>query len=338
MSSHLQPWVERPALKVDLDLPPAQRYASFPPEALRSGRELLSGILAQIPPAALSLAHAVRLKTQGRFQDEAGALAKIHGATWEEVVLANISYDLLLAAMACSTVALPTPDGPVVARNMDWFPEDLLARASYLLRYEREGETAFVHAGFSASIGVVTGLSAAGFALVLNAVASPEGTNRTGYPVLLFLRKVLEEAAGFDAALGMLLREPLAMSGLITLVGGSNQQRVVIERSPSRHALRWGRERELLLATNHFRVLHAPDQPGSAAEACPRYEQLCKLLSDWDADDVPDDELLLTALNDPGVIQSITAQHVLIRPRQKQMRLLVPRRFFKPQMNTNEHG
>ena len=42
-----------------------------------------------------------------------------------------------------------------------------------------------------------------------------------------------------------------------------------------------------------------------------------------------DDTELLYALTDQQVIQDITAQHVLIRPRQGSIRLLVPRRLVE---------
>ena len=114
-------------------------------------------------------------------------------------MLANISYDLVLAYFGCSTVALPTPSGPVVARNMDWWPEDILAQCSYLIRCFRGSTFHFANAGWPGAIGVVTGLSARGFAVVLNAVLSPEGICKTGYPVLLHLRRVLEDAPSFEA-------------------------------------------------------------------------------------------------------------------------------------------
>src|SRR5262249_37922713 len=143
-----------------------------------------------------------------------------------DVVLANISYDLVLSAFGCSTVALPTPSGPVVARNMDWWPEDLLAQASYLVRYHRNGVLQYANAGWPGAIGVGTGLSGRGFALVLNAVSGTEGVRKTGYPVLLHLRRVLEDARDFDEALRLLTEQRLAAPALLTLVGRENEQRV----------------------------------------------------------------------------------------------------------------
>ena len=332
MNSTGQLWLERPTLDIDLALPVEQRYAAIPPQAIGACKALLSAILAQIPMTARPLADAVRVRTGNRFHPSACALAELHGLSWRDVMLANVSYDLFLASLGCSTVALPTPAGPVVARNMDWMPEGLLARASYLLRYVRNGTLAYAHAAWPASIGVVSGLSAHGFAVIVNAVRSPEGVNLSGYPVLLFLRRVLEDAADFRAALKLLTAQTLAMSALITLVGSENDERVVIERSPAKHALRWGQPGQALMTTNHYRALY-PLHPLDAGipypEGCPRFNRLCRLLEHYDetAAAAAGDEQLLRILSDPEVIQEITAQHIIIRPRQRELKLFAPSRL-----------
>jgi len=346
----MTPWIERPTIEIDSDRPVAEALSVAPPEALAQARGLLAAIVREVPANARWLADAARVRTGGRFQPEAAAFAGAVGATWRDVMLANLSYDLALAALGCSTLALPTPSGPVLARNMDWWPEDVLAQASYLIEYRRGGKLSLANAGWPGAIGAVTGMSQRGFALALNAALSPEGSRRTGYPVLLFLRRVLDDAESFDAALAMLRDQTLATPALITVVGCENRQRVVIERTPTRHALRWGEPGKPLIATNDYRLLFAP-VPSSTAEdttassvasreeavqalyesTCSRYKALCQRLADHDAGREVDDMFLLYALTDPAVIQSITAQHVIIRPRPQTARLFVPRKFIEPE-------
>jgi hypothetical protein len=328
----LPPWVERPTLNFDLSRPVSDLAVTLPRDAVDAGRGLLRGILPSIPRAARLVADGVRLRTLGRFQREAVGVARLIDASWRDVILANVCYDLLLATMGCSTVVLPTPSGPVVARNMDWWPEDLLARASYLIRCSRAGALRFAHAGFPGAIGVVTGLSARGFAVVLNAVICTEGRRWLGYPVLLHLRRVMEDAADFDDALRMLTRQRLAAPALFTLAGSRNEQRVVVERTPRRYALRRPRGEQPLLATNDYRVL--TDAQGQAPgdvllrTACPRYERLAQLVAKHRPDQEITDAALLYALSDAAAIQDITAQHVIMRPQTGQMRLFVPRRLL----------
>jgi hypothetical protein len=325
------PWIERPTIEVDLDRPIDLSYRQAFPEALASSRALLEFIKTQIPRAARFLAYLVRLRTVNRFHREIVNLAKLVDADWRDVTLANITYDLVVAQMGCSTIALPTPRGPVIARNMDWSPEDLLARASYSLRCMMDGRLKFVSAGWPGATGVVTGLSAGGFAVALNAVPCPRGISKIGYPVLLHLRRVLEDAANFDAALRLLTRQRLAAPALFTLIGVTNNQRVVIERMPTQFALRWGEPDEALLVTNHFRILSpiAAD-PGQTLlqTSCPRFSALCEFFSGTRANRTVTDEELLYVLSDARVMQNITAQHVIMRPRDQQIRLFVPRHLL----------
>jgi len=322
--------MERPTLRIDLAQPPERRFAAVPVQAIAAGQNLLTAVLREIPPAARLLADAARVRTANRFHAEMTDLAGHLGVPWRDLMLANISYDLRIAQLGCSTIALPTPRGPVLARNMDWWPEDLLAQASYLVHFQRGDDMLFNNAGWPGAVGVVTGLSARGFGLALNAVIGPEKPSTLGYPVLLHLRRVLDDARNFDDALRMLSEQHLAVGGLITLVGSDNTERVVIERTPRRHALRRPHGDEPLFATNDYRLLF---QPGDRSEletcrtACSRYEALQEFFANHRPDRDVDDAELLYRLSDPRVIQEITAQHIILRPRERSTRLFVPRRL-----------
>jgi hypothetical protein len=189
-------------------------------------------------------------------------------------------------------------------------------------------EWRFSSAGFPGGVGIVSGLSARGFAVILNAVTSPDPVCKTGYPILLHLRRVIEDAADFNDALAMLSKQRLTTSALFTLAGTNNEQRVVIERAPKRHALRWPKPDEPLLTTNDFRLLDQP--PGGDSwelqmTSCSRYARLWHLASGRPRDRLPTDDEMLYWLSDEQVRQEITAQHVLIRPALGEMRLFVPR-------------
>ena len=321
------PWSERPVLDLDLARAVERRYDAVPREVFARGRQLLDVVLRQAPPAARVLADWVRLRTGGRFHAEAVSLAGRVGADWRDLLVANLAYDLLVGRPGCSTVALAGAGGPVVARNMDWWPQDLLARASYLVRYSRGGRMEYATAGWPGALGVVTGLSARGFAVVLNAVTSAEGLARTGYPVLLHVRRVLEDARDFDDALRLLAEETLAAPALFTLAGRRNGQRVVIERTPTRRALRWPDGDAPLLATNSYRLLEDPGVlPGF--DNCPRYDALGRFFARHSPGEEVDDAALLYILSDAAVMQEITAQHVILRPGAGEMRLFVPRRLL----------
>jgi hypothetical protein len=326
----MPPWVERPTITIDLAEVRRGRMPELRADAVASAQALFAEVMATVPKKARLLAYWVALRTGNRFGREFKAAARVIGANPRDVAVANLSYDLVVGALGCSTVVLPTPDGPVVARNMDWWPEEPLARASYLIRCCEGSDWRFSSAGFLGAVGVVTGLSSRGFAVILNAVTSPDPVCKTGYPVLLFLRRVLEDAAGFEEALGMLSKQRLTTSALFTLVGSKAEQRVVIERAPRRHALRWGQPGEPLITTNDYRLLDQPPE-GDAWDleltSCSRYARLCHLAGRHPAGGPVADEELLYWLTDDQVRQEITAQHVIIRPAHGEMRLFVPRRL-----------
>src|SRR5205814_1740897 len=134
----------------------------------------------------------------------------------------------------------------------------------------------------------------------------------------------VEDARDFDHALTLLTNTRLATSALFTLVGTDNDQRVVVERSPRRHALRWPRGTEPLVTTNNYRLLEQPSaSAGNAltASTCLRFESLSRLFADHRSQQVVDDVKLLYALTDSSVIQTITAQHIIFRPRSGTARL-----------------
>jgi hypothetical protein len=324
----MHPWVERPTITLDIARVRRGEAPDLPPEAVARAKDLFAEVMASIPRKARLLAYWVALRTRNRFGREFKAAARVIGADPRDVAVANLSYDLVVGALGCSTVVLPTPDGPVVARNMDWWPEEPLAKASYLIRCVEGSDWKFTSAGFPGAVGVVTGLSSRGFAVILNAVTSTDPLCKTGYPVLLHLRRVLEDATGFDDALGRLTKQRLITSALFTLVGTTNDRRVVIERAPRRHALRWGKPNEPLITTNDYRLLDQPaggDAWDLERTSCSRYSRLCHLANRKPIGELVTDDELLYWLTDEEVRQEITAQHVLIRPAGGEMRLFVPR-------------
>ncbi len=328
----MHPWVERPTLTVDIERLRQGERPDWPADAIDAAATLLREVLAPVPKKARLLAYLLAPRTRNRFGAEFRTAAKIIGADRRDVAIANLSYDLIVGALGCSTLVLPTADGPVVARNMDWWPEGPIARASYLIRCTRNGSLQFSCAGFPGAVGVVTGLSNRGFAVILNAVTTPERLRKTGYPVLLHLRRVMDDATDFADALNRLTKQKLTTAALFTLVGTRNEERVVIERTSTRHALRWARAGEPLVTTNDFRLLEL--QPGPADQwslqqtSCGRYDRLCRLASSRPHASIADEQLLYW-LTDPAVRQEITAQHVIIRPAAKEMRLFVPRELVE---------
>ncbi len=241
------------------------------------------------------------LNKYDEFSAEVNDFAKEMNISPIDITIGNISYDLLAGLIGCSTMALTSPDGPFIARNMDWFPPSLLARASVLLPTENG-----IHAACIGMSGVVSGLSHNGFGFVLNAAFAD--SYKDGYPMLLFLRHVLDNAQDYKEALHLCVTTPLMTGGLITLVGKENKERVVIERTPKTYALRYTDDNLPLIATNHYRLLSKPTE-------CSRYSFMVSNAGKIEPLDI---------LTNENVIQSITCQHILIHPKKDEIKLFVP--------------
>jgi hypothetical protein len=238
-----------------------------------------------------------------RHAERATTRAAILGVDPLDLFAGNLCYDLFMgsSAMGCSTMALPTSEGPMLARNMDWAPADKIARASCLV-----AEDFGVNAGFIGMVGVVTGQSEKGFAVCLNAAHG--GSDIEGYPVLLFLRDVLDTAGDYDEALDRVRNEHLMSGGIITVVGTTNDQRAVVERTTRDAAVRTACEDEPLMATNHYRALSAP-------QSCGRYDHLAARAGKTRPIEI---------LTHRDVLQDITAQHVIFQPATGRAEMYVP--------------
>lgn len=326
------PWQECPTLSVDLNLPPSERFQSNIEEMRRVSSDLLEAVFSEInsvAPQAIQLAHLINMRSCGRYFRESRAFAKAVNADWKRIMVAGMAYELM--ALACSTVALATDSGPVLARNMDFWPEHALARNTYKLLNQRNGETVSSVAGWPGAPGVVTGMSNKGFAIALNAVWSSEGLRKTGYPVLLTLREVIDHAKDYQHAVEILKTRKLMAACLLTVVGTKNEERIVIERTPTKAQTRHPQDDEALVTTNDFRTNidsgFTKNEHELHQTSCGRFDAMTAYCQMPESQN-PSDEMLLYALSDDCIIQGITAQHVIMRPSKNVMSVYVPKRLL----------
>src|SRR5689334_3773423 len=109
----------------------------YPPTLLEHARTLLAQIAGQLRLYPSSRPAAVLARQ--RYPEHAAQIdadALLLGVDPLDLTMANLSYDLFLGLFGCSTVVLATPEGPFVARNMDWPMPDRIARASCVMSLE----------------------------------------------------------------------------------------------------------------------------------------------------------------------------------------------------------
>jgi len=197
-----------------------------------------------------------------------------------DVVMCNLYYDALKVVLSrvfgCTAFAIDAPGGILHARNLDWWTENsALARYTTVSHFVGGPAGEFTIVGWPGFVGVFSGVARGRFAITLNAVLSTEPT-QLATPVVFLLRTVFEQARTFDDALALLTETPLPCDCLLLLTGIRAGELVVIERTPSRHALRYAKN-GYVCVTNGYQALNAG--LGSApsellATWCQRFERV----------------------------------------------------------------
>jgi hypothetical protein len=320
-------------IDIDLTLPPARRWEGL--SRYRAEARALLGFyvrdLGGLEPFAPILASYRDAFVDPEYADEMRGVARVLDAPEDEVVLGNLYYDamkLVLGAggLGCTAFAVDTPSGPIHARNLDWWTADgLLASETLVANFRRGGgEPHYRTVGWPGFLGCFTGIAPGRFCVTLNAVLSDDPPELAA-PISLVLRRVLETAPTFERAVARLRDTPVASDALLLVSGTRRGEMVVIERSPTRAAVRTA-EKGLVLATNDYRALASA--PGArvasgselVATSCARYDRAAALARSG----APSPERCLEILRDSKVRMGITVQHVVLSAATGALRVELP--------------
>lgn len=315
--------VEWGTFEIDLDDIGGSAARNIPRHLLEYASLLLKALCGMVPADRKDwVLQQIRDRTKNQFRRECEAWAGVLGCTWEQVMLANCNYDTTVGARElCSVLALPTDAGPVMGRNLDWNPVQLLALAGCVLRYTRGGRHLFTIAGWPGSVGVVTGCSATGVAIALNYVSQDTALAREGTPVLLALRMILENTSGFEDAKQRAMHGEWMASGLVTVVGRDNSQMAVVERSNAGSVIR-GPQNGRLVVTNTALGPSAPRNYTGCARYCSLQQHAFG--GHQPGSPVSDSGMLQVLGTRPVLVAGSTASHVVIRPGNGALRAFTP--------------
>jgi hypothetical protein len=272
----------------------------------------------------------------GYLGDEVCDLAELLDSEPEDILLANIAYDVTSCLMGCSTFAAPTPRGPLHARNLDWeFSGDLLRKHTTVFTFpSRHGD--YLVVTWPGLFGVLTGMAPGRFSVSVNyisdgrarIIAAPALAWRAvnGYmPVTWAVREALETKKTFAAAVKYLSEVPLLAPVLFTVVGTDNDERVVIAREPDGADLRWPDD-GVLAVTNHL-----VDEDEDPDEEMDDSEERLAFLRDCLARRQPDTaEAALRLLSNGALFQDDggykTQHQVVMEPRAGRLTVRAPGR------------
>ncbi|MEM6958703.1 MAG: C45 family autoproteolytic acyltransferase/hydrolase [Myxococcota bacterium] len=237
-------------------------------------------------------------------------IAKAVGRDANDVLLANLYYDAFRALIGCTAVAVESPDGPLHARNLDWWTEqNLLASETLITDVVGAPAGPFSTIGWPGLYAVYSGVAPGRFAITLNAVVSTESPTITR-STTLFLREVFATARTYEEAVERLTFEPIAADCLLLVTGVEKGQRVVIERTSTRAELR-DNDFGPLVVTNDYRAMEdvgASDAGELYASACGRFDRATYLASIAE----PTPEALFDVLRDRKVKMEITVQQMVL--------------------------
>lgn len=294
---------------IDLDQPASTRWAPLAERASRA-RALLDlyerDLGTTVQPLLGTLLELARSVLPNDTFAELEGVATFIDAPLPRVVLGNLYYDVIKAGLGCSAFAVDTPQGPLHARNLDWWTTGgLLRNETALFDCRRNGRTRYQLVGWPGFIGAFSGIAPGRFAVTLNAVISDDAAC-IAEPVVFLLRRVLDQASSFDEALRVLSTAPIASDCLLLLSGVRDGEFVVIERTPTRVAVRTATD-GFIDVTNDYRLLEVTGTAGGelAQTSCRRSERLRERLMV----ERPVDAFAL--LSDERVKMSITVQQMV---------------------------
>lgn len=299
-------------MHVDLRKEPVLRW-KLSAEQLTWARELQATYQRDLGLPASVVAELSRPLIGEQYWNEMVGIAEQAKVPIGDVVCGNLYYDALKSVlMGCTAFAVDTPEGPLHARNLDWWTEnDALRRYTMVTKFTGGAAGEFCSVGWPGFTGIFSAIAPGRFAVTLNAVISDDPM-RAATPVVFLLRQVLEEAADFRTALRLLSTVPVASDSLLLLTGVRPGEMVVVERTPTRSKVRFS-ENGSIFVTNDYRALETGLRKVNSAlqaTACRRYERISALVARRAPLNARE---CLTYLEDPDVRMGMTVQQMVFQ-------------------------
>ena len=300
-------------IEINLDLPPEERW-EFASEYREDINQLITCYRKDIEDYEGLFREMVDAYKEAfvplDYIKEIETIAKHCDYDVNQVLFANLYYDIVKFAFACTAYACYESGAVWHARNLDWWTEnDALKKFTKRFRYTRNGQTVFESVGWVGFAGVLSGCKPGRSAVTLNAILSEDSPN-IAKPISFLLREILENENTFETAKQILEKTEIVCDCLLLLSGTQKDEMVVIERTPTRSAIRQA-ENDCIIVTNDYKKLSDLEvESGNVLNATfyGRYEQTEYLLQK----DLPKTaKECYDILNDSEVKMGITVQQMV---------------------------
>ncbi len=296
---------------IDLDVRPADRWNQLDSYG-KEIDELLGYYLEDLGDVSF-FTEAIEFYKQEyvpkEYLEEIAGVRKFCNFTENQILITNLYYDALKFVFGCTSFSYLNHAENIHARNLDWWSErNALKAHSKVFHFKKANEIIYSSVGWPGFIGILSGMRASSYSITLNAVLSSEGPNMAP-PVTLLIRQVLEFEQDYDSAVRKLCQTPIASDCLLMIVGKEPGQACVIERTPTKFAIR-NPENNQLIVTNDYKILNGANLSNDILQdtSCGRYDKVKELLSKHPPQNEKD---YFEILSNEGVKMNITVQQMV---------------------------
>lgn len=300
------------SIEINLDLPPKERW-DFAANYTKEINEIIAcywiDVEDYVELIESYLAAYKNLFIPASYIEEIECIAKYCAYTADQILIANLYYDIVKFAFACTAFAFQKEDRIWHARNLDWWTEnDVLKKYTKIFNYTKGGKTVFQSVGWVGFVGVLSGIKPKQFSITLNAIVSDEAPNMAK-PITFLLREILEGDTTFLQAKETLEQTEIICDCLLLVAGTSAKEMIVIERTPRSSKTR-SAENGFIIVTNDYKKIAYESKNQSALKdtSCGRYDQTKRLLHQALPTTASD---CFEILNDKAVKMQITVQQMV---------------------------
>lgn len=141
----------------------------------------------------------------------------------------------------------------LIGRNFDFYVGEAFAKNKLVSFYEPNQDQGyrFASVGWPGMIGVLSGMNETGLTVTINAAKSDIPTS-SATPISILTREILQYASTIDEAFAIAQKRKTFVSESILIGSAKDGKAAIIEKSPEKTALFFGKEKELLVCTNHY--------------------------------------------------------------------------------------
>jgi hypothetical protein len=171
------------------------------------------------------------------FKEEMVGLADGAGISYRTVCRVHAIPTLTEASCASFAATSPTTRGPLIQlRNLDWAVESGIQRFAQLTVVEPTTGEPFVNIGWSGFLGAVSGINRDGVSIA-EITARSAARSMAGEPMVVRLRRVLQESSGLDEAVAILSERRRTLGFNFVVAAAREDRAAAVESNQARVAV-----------------------------------------------------------------------------------------------------